>query len=161
MVFELNEDLAERVIKRSISSSALIAISLDMSAKSQIHDMLFERRTKKLKSPEFVAVLDKAAQQSLYSVLEESLRMAGATVSSEQLQDMIENDQEASAAAAAFLASEGKDTALLLPRRGRLHLPVGRRNSRERKAALSVITKYGASRVLNDLATYAQEARRH
>ena len=159
IIFELNEDLAQRVIERSITSSALIGIALDMSAKSQIHDILFQRRSAKLKSPEFTAMLDRAAQQSLYGVLAESLRMAGATVSQEQLQDLIEDDQEAAAVADAFIASGGaNETPLITARRGRLHLPMGRRNSEARKAALSIINKYGATRVLNDIAKYASEA---
>jgi len=159
IIFELNEDLVQRVIERSITSSALIHIAMDMSAKSQIHDTLAKRRSQKLKSPEFTAVLDRAAQQSLYGVLEESLRMAGASVSQEQLQNMIEDDQEAAAAADAFIASGGANpTPLITARRGRLHLPSGRRNSEARRAALSIISKYGANRVLDDVAKYASEA---
>jgi len=82
MIFELNGELVERVIERCISSSGLIQIALDQSAKSQIHDRLFEIRTEKLASPEFDSILDQGAEQGLLGVVTEAVRMAGMNVGS-------------------------------------------------------------------------------
>ena len=156
--FEFNEDLIQRVIEQTISSSSLIMLALDQSAKSQIHNALFKERSEKLKTPEFKAIIASSAEQSLYGVLEDAVGMAGLTVSAEQLQRNVTEEKESRAAAEAFIASNGNTEPLQIPLQTRNPTSSGARNTKERRAVMALKAKYGAPRILSDPERYASEA---
>lgn len=160
--FEFNEDLIQRVIEQTISSSSLIMLALDQSAKSQIHNELFTQRRAHLKTPEFKAIIAEASEQSLYGVLEDAVGMAGLTVSAEQLQRNVTEEKESRAAAEAFIASGGNTEPLQIPlqNRGARANPNGRMTAQRRKCE-AIVQKYGRSTILRDLDRYAQEAGVH
>jgi hypothetical protein len=155
MIFELNGELVERVIERCISSSGLIQIALDQSAKSQIHDRLFTIREEKLASPEFDAVLEMGAEQGLLGVVTEAVRMAGMNVSAQQLQKMVGEVAVAQKAADAFIASGGADVPQIeSPTMVNLNK---KRQSKNRKEVERVYRKEGESRILADLPRFSTE----
>jgi hypothetical protein len=155
MIFELNGDLVERVIESCISSSGLISIALDQSAKSQIHDRLFQIREEKLASPEFDNIMDKAAEQGLLGVVTESVRMAGMNVSAQQLQRMVEEVAVAQKAADQYIASGGTEVPQIeAPAPVELNK---KRVSKHRKEVERLYKSQGENRILADLPRYAQE----
>ena len=155
MIFELNGELVERVIERCISSSGLIQIALDQSAKSQIHDRLFEIRTEKLASPEFDSILDQGAEQGLLGVVTEAVRMAGMNVSAQQLQRMVQEVALQSKAADQFIASGGAEVPQIeSPTMVNLNK---KRVSKHRKEVERIYRSQGESRILADLPRYAGE----
>lgn len=157
--FEFNEDLIQHVIEQTISSSSLIMLALDQSAKSQIHNALFRERSEKLKTPEFKAIIANSAEQSLYGVLEDAVGMAGLTVSAEQLQRQVTEEQESRAAAEAYIANGGNTEPLLIPLQNRrASLTSNGRMTKERKKVIELKRQYGAQRILSDPDTYAQQA---
>ena len=115
IIFELNGELVERVIESCIKSSGLIQVALDQSAKSIIFNQLFERRSIKLETPEFQAIMDKAAEQGLLGVVVDAVAMSGMTVSAQQLKRMVDDESESRAAAEQFIISGGEQQALIAP----------------------------------------------
>jgi ABC-type Fe3+-siderophore transport system permease subunit len=154
--FEFNEALIQRIIEKCISSSALIMLALDQSAKSQIHNELFNERSKKLKTPEFKAVIAQAAETGLHGVLSDALEMSGVTVSAEQLRGQVNDEKESRAAAEQFLASGGNPEPVMLQVRSP-RASTGRMTD-ERKRVIALKRKYGTTRIMDDPETYAQEA---
>jgi len=155
MVFELNGELVERVIERCISSSGLIQIALDQSAKSQIHNRLFEIREEKLATPEFDAILEQGAEQGLLGVVTEAVRMAGMNVSAQQLQRMVNDVALQSKAADQFIASGGTDVPqIAAPDTVSLNK---KRQSKHGKEVERLYKREGEARILADLPRYASE----
>lgn len=149
---EINHDLVERGIDRSISSSAMIYRAMEMDAKGQILDQLSAERTRQLQSPEFVATLQEAAHNSLFGVLSESVSHMGASTSAEQLRRIVEDKAEERGAAEAFIASGGRDTE---------PLAIAGRKEYKTEAARKVkdlTQKYSRSMILDDPDRFAQEA---
>lgn len=154
MIFELNGELVERVIERCISSSGLVQIALDQSAKSQIHDRLFAIRQEKLASPEFDAILEQGAEQGLLGVVTEAVRMAGMNVSAQQLQRMVAEVATAQKAADQYIASGGADVPQIEAPPVSLNK---KRQSKNRSKVERLYRKEGESRILADLPRYAGE----
>lgn len=164
VLFEVKSDVVERLIEKCISSSGLIQIALDQSAKSQIHAGLFDARQKMLASPEFVQVLQVAAEEGLYEVASEAIGGAGSTISGTQLKSMVKDQVEVRDAAEEFIAAAGEPPAIAPPPVGQAAtraLPPpktnGRRVSKHRRAVASAMKKYGAARMLADPAKYAED----
>jgi hypothetical protein len=153
IIFETHNELIERIIENSISSSGLVNIALDMSAKSIIHDRLFEERSKKLNTPEFGAILEKGAEQGLIGVVVEAIQMSGMTVSTSQLKRMIEDESESRQAAEVFLANGGQSQ-LSGPKTIALDK---KRKSGKRKLVDAAVQKFGITRISNDLDKYAED----
>jgi hypothetical protein len=155
--FEFNEELIQRVIEKCIQSSALIMLALDQSAKSQIHNELFNERSRLLKTPEFKATIAHAAQQGLHGVLSDALEIAGVSVSAEQLQRNVEDEKESRAAAEQFLASGGAAPLPLQAPRPQLVESNGRMTKQRRKVE-ALKRRYGSNTILAEPERFAQEA---
>lgn len=153
IIFELNGDLVERVIEKCITSSGLIQIALDQSAKSQIHEVLFQERSRKLKTPEFRAIITRAAEQGLLGVVTDAVNMAGANVTSEQLMRSVEEEREVTQAAEAYLASGGKEEPKQLPP----PKDIGRRVTANRRKVEVAMKKFGSKRMRADLDKHSAE----
>lgn len=157
MIFELNQALVERVIERCISSSSLVHLALQESARSQIHNQLFEQQEAHLASPEFKAIIGKGAEQGLLGVVVESVNTMGMSVSANQLHTMIKEEAEVREAAETYIATGGKDPALLAPPEKKPVQLDKKRVSKHHKAVEELCHKYGVSRVAADVSTYASE----
>lgn len=158
LYFEFKVELVERIVENSISSSALINTALDMSAKSEIHDQLFKTRKEKLRSPEFKLVIEQAAEQGLYGVLQQSLIMSGSSVSQEQLMSLVDERRSVRNAADAMLASEGQTDALVLPITGGLKRLNQGRSSDERKKVARLVQQFGPAVIASDIKKYADKS---
>lgn len=157
ILFELKSEIVERIVERCISSSGLIQLALDQSAKSKIHDKLFEARAEKLDSPEFEKIISQAAEQGLYGVLEDAVRMAGANVTAAQLQMSVQEEAAVRDAAEQFLASGGQSPAPALPSGPAKKSAPGRRVNANRKKVVELVKKHGLQRLVNDPDQYAND----
>jgi hypothetical protein len=156
MIFELNTQLVERVIEKSISGSALTHVALQEDARTQIHSAFFDKQTAHLRSPEFQAILSKGAEQNLLGVVLDAVNTAGMSVSVRQLTGMIEEETEARQAAEAYIESGGDAKLLASP--SKKAIPIEKkRSSKHRKAVEDLCHKYGVKRVADDMPTYASE----
>jgi hypothetical protein len=160
ILFEMREEVVQRIIEKSISSDGLIQIALDQSAKSAIHNELFNSRRKHIKSPEFVRVIDVSAKNGLFAVLSEALQMAGYTVTRQQLENQVNEEIEARTTANEFIANSGETPENIPPlqlREPNEPTPIKGRNTKQRVAVQNAIKKYGASRMKQDINKYATE----
>jgi hypothetical protein len=151
IIFELNGELVERVIENCIKSSGLIQIALDQSAKSIIFNELFNRRSVKLATPEFGAIMDKAAEQGLLGVVVEAVQMSGMTVSAQQLKRMVDDESETRQAAEDFLSSGGEQKQINPP----VKIDKGRKSA-NRAAVERLYKEVGGKRIASDMPTYAE-----
>lgn len=151
---EVNHDLVERGVDRSISSSAMIYRAMEMDAKGQILDQFGQERSRELMSPEFVQTLQHAAHSSLFGVLSESISHMGASISAEQLRRIVESKAEERAAAENFIANGGD--VILLP-----EVSSDGRKTYKTAAQMRVKDlqkKYSKGMILDDLERFAEEA---
>jgi hypothetical protein len=146
IIFELNYELVERVVENCIKSSGLIQTALDQSAKSIIFNELFDRRKTKLATPEFAAIMDKAAEQGLLGVVVEAVQMSGMTVSATQLKRMVDDEAETRQAAEQFLASGGEQAAIEPP----IDLQKSRKNA-NRANVERLYKEIGSKRIMQDM----------
>jgi hypothetical protein len=155
MLFELKTETVERVVERCIASSGLIQVALDQSAKSQIHNKLFGSRRDLLDSPEFVKIINNAAEQGLYGILADAVQQSGATVTAIQLQTQVEEEVAVRAAADQFLATGGQTSPQ--PVTASVRALPGRRVNKHRRAAAAAVKQFGMSRIVADLDKHASD----
>ena len=155
ILLEVKSDVVERIIEKCISSSALIALALDQSAKSQIYEAVFESQQEYINSPEVRESVATAVQKRLHGVLAETVSVSGVSVTAEQLTREIKRQREERAAAEAYLQS-GNEAALQLPAGSNSEIEF-KRKSRNRAAVEKAVAKYGLSRMANDPDKYADE----
>lgn len=158
--FELKEDMVERIVERSISSSALIGIALDNSAKAQIYNQVFASQHEYIASPEVADSIAAANQRRLHGVLATTVSIGGVTVTGEQLRREIARTREERSAADAFLTSKDENV-LNLPAAGGTSADVVsiKRKGKNRVAAERLVAKYGVDRIAEDLDKYASEVK--
>ena len=157
LFFEFNEPTVQQRIETVISSTALIQLALNESAKARIFDRLFEEQRTLLQDGEgFNGIIREAAKQHLIGAAQEAIQMVGVTTTAEQLQMSVQDELTAIAAADAELSGKA-DTTNVLPMQQRISLQAGGRNTLQRKKVTNAIKKYGASRLLADPDKYAQE----
>ena len=158
VVFELKSDMIERIVERSISSSALIGIALDMSAKSQIYNKVFETQHEFFDTPEVEESLRAANYKRLNGVLATTVSINGVSVTAEQIGREVKRAREERAAADAYLA-KGDESLLaidtVVPGPDVIEI---KRKPKTRIAAEKLVSKYGLDRVSGDMDKYATEA---
>jgi hypothetical protein len=158
LFFEFKKEHVKQAIEDSITSSSLIQLALDQSAKSDIFKALFKARRDKLKSSEFQTVITQASEKSLYGVLGEAIEMAGLTVSAESLQREVEDQKEVRAAADAMVANSGDTEPLLLPQQGgNIRSLKEGRDTPQRKAVRDAIKQHGRGPMMQDTAKFAEK----
>lgn len=157
---ETHPELVERGVDRSISSSHLIYRAMDMDAKGQVLGELSKKRKEKLKSAEFIKIIEETAKTSLFAPLSESLNAMGSTVTEDQLMKQVRG-QIAQRSSANRLAKGLEDVdnernTEDLPRIG------GHRknyNTEQQKRCKEIILKYGHGIISQDLDKFAKEAK--
>lgn len=157
IMLELKADTVERIIEKSISSSALIELALDNSAKSQIYDAVFDEQSRTLGSAEVVEAIGEAVQGRLHGVLAQTVSKGGVSVTAEQLRRNIQKARIERAAAQEYLNS-GDETKLLPPSSGTTGETLEiKRKSRNRVKVEKAVAKYGLDRMANDIDKFADE----
>lgn len=157
VVFELKSDMIERIVERSISSSALIGIALDMSAKSQIYNKIFESQGDFFNTPEVDETIRATNYKRLNGVLATNISINGVSVTAEQIAREVKRSREERAATDAYLA-KGDESLLQINAAAATEPLEIKRKSKTRIAAEKLVSKYGLDRVTNDLDKHASEA---
>lgn len=161
LFFEFHEPTVQQRIETVISSTALIQLALNESAKARIFDRLFAEQSKLLDEGEgFDGIIRESARQHLIGAAQEAIRMAGVTVTAEQLQKNVADELEAIASADEQLSDVEEDhERKVLPMQQRVGLlPAGKgRQTIQRRKVMNAVKKYGASRIAADPEKYAQE----
>lgn len=155
---EMNQDLVERGINRSISSNALVYRAMEMDAKSQILYQFSKESEKQLNQPEMRDAISRAAKQNLFGPMAEIIKnmQGGATsVEAEQLRRIVDGKIAERDAADKALAGGEQDSGSI-PKIG----PGGRKPYRTdaKQKCRDIILQYGQSQVENNVEEYAREA---
>jgi hypothetical protein len=152
---EINMELIERGIDRTIASSALIYRAMEMDVKGEILAMLSGEHHEQMQTPEFRDVIARVAKQNLFGPLSETLSNMGTSVEAEQLKRIVEGKIAEREAADALLASGGQP-APDIPQIG----PGGRKAYRTEAARKvdDIVKKYGKAEVEGKIMEYAKEA---
>lgn len=152
---EMNLDLVERGINRSISSSAMIYRAMEMDAKGQILNRFSIETEKQLKTPEMLDAISKAAKQNLFGPLAEVLANMGTKVEAEQLKRIVEGKIAEREAADMAITSGESDTDSIPKIEG------GKRknyNTGAKRKCEDIIKMYGRGTVERSVDEYAREA---
>ncbi len=158
--FELQEDMIERIVERSISSSALIGLALTQSANSQIYELVFKSQKEYLATQEVGEIVSAAQESRLHLILAQNASSGTQTVTAEQIKRDVRRVKEERDRAETFLATN--DENLLLPQNTEpLEKIVIKRKSKTRLATEKLLTRYSndIGRITNDLDKYATEAK--
>lgn len=149
---ELHQDLIERGIDRSISSTAMVYKAMEYDSRSQILDQLDRSRSNHLKSSEFQNTLREAAYHSLFGVLSETVNNLGVSISAEQLNRMVTSKQEEKMVAENIIAGGQIEEPLQIG-------PGTRKEYHSKKATLvrDLVKKYSRDEILRDPEKYASE----
>lgn len=154
---EINMELVERGIDRTIASSAMIYRALEMDVKGEILTMLSVGHHEQMNTPEFRDVISRVAKQNLYGPLAETLSHMGTSVEAEQLRRIVEGKiAERDAADMLLAAGEENAASADIP-----HIGPGTRkayNTEAKRKCEEVVKKYGKSEVVSKLGDYAKEA---
>jgi hypothetical protein len=156
-LLEMKEDTVERIIERSVSSSAMIELALTQSARSQIHDALYDTQQEYLSAPETYETIGIAQQRRLEAILAETVSSGHTTVTVEQLRRELQKQRAERAAADAYLATKDEDI-LKLPPATSAPEPVSiKKKSANRRKVEKLVSQYGMSRVTDELDKYASD----
>jgi uncharacterized membrane protein YecN with MAPEG domain len=155
---EINGELIERGIDRTIASTAMIYRAMEQDMKGGILAMLSGELAAQMQTPEVVDVISRIAKELLYGPLAEVSTNMGRSVEAEQLQRIAEGKIAEREAADALLAG-GQDTAAL-PSGNVTSIAGGRKAYRTEagRKCDAIVKKYGRTEVEGKLAEYAKEA---
>jgi hypothetical protein len=157
ILLELKADVVERIIERSIASSAMIFLANREAGKGQIMEASYQHQKEFLGSAETYDAIGAANTKFLHGILAETVSMSGMSVTAEQLQRELKKSREERAAATAYLAT-GDDTKLLSAPMGQNEPQIEiKRKSRSRAKVEKAVGKYGLSRMAEDVDKYAEE----
>lgn len=152
---EINMELIERGIDRTIASSSMIYRAMEMDVKGEILTMLSLEHHNQMNTPEFRDVVSRVAKQNLYGPLAETLSHLGTSVEAEQLKRIVEG-KLAERDAADMLLANGGEAPDDIPQIG-----PGARKAYKTEAGRKcdeIVKKYGKAEVTGKLDEYAREA---
>ncbi len=153
---EINMELIERGIERTIASAAMIYRGMEQDIRGDVLGKLSEAHHRLLNQPHFRDIIDRVAQEDLYGPLSETASHMGTSVEAEQLKRIVEGKIAERDAADLLLVSGDGDAAANIPQIG----PGARkayRTAAARKCDV-VVKKYGKAEVSGKLEEYAKEA---
>lgn len=153
---ELNQDLVERGINRSITSSAMVYRAMEMDAKSQILEEFSIEQQKQIKTPEMRDAISKTAKLNLFGPLSEVCGNMGTSVEAEQLKRIVDGKIAEREAADYAIESGGDSDTDSIPKIG----PSGRKpyNTKAKQKCDDVVKAYGRAQVERNIPEYAREA---